>query len=159
MPLSGKLPFFRSDSHRLSLEPDKAADGDRQWGMFCLVDKPSNAAQVVDIVALHGLNGHYRRTWTAETSDGVRVNWLQDLLPHHIPNARILSFGYNSGVQFSKSVSGISEFAEQLLEGLLARRQSEEERRRPVIIVCHSLGGLVFKQVSSSFRRFPVNCV
>jgi hypothetical protein len=159
MSLSRKLPFFKSGSHHLRLKPDEATGGERQWGMFCLVDKPLNATQVVDIVALHGLNGHYQKTWTVETSDGVRVNWLQDLLPDHIPNARILSFGYDSGVQFSKSVSGISEFTEQLLEGLLARRQSEEEQQRPVIVVCHSLGGLVFKQVSSSFRAVTGKCI
>ncbi|CAN9331109.1 unnamed protein product [Alternaria alternata] len=50
---------------------------------------------VIDIVAVHGLNGHCEKTWTA--GNGVdSVNWLRDLLPHDLPNARILSWGYDA---------------------------------------------------------------
>ncbi|KAH3938661.1 hypothetical protein HBH98_243260 [Parastagonospora nodorum] len=47
----------------------------------------------VDIVAVHGLNGHREKTWTAGSGvNGVdSINWLRDLLPHDLPNARILS--------------------------------------------------------------------
>ncbi|RDW89219.1 hypothetical protein BP6252_01251 [Coleophoma cylindrospora] len=148
MPFSTKRLFSRSNSRRQRPKTDEAVEGERQCGMFCLVNKPPTDPQVVDIVALHGLNGHYQRTWTwtAKTSDGTKVNWLEDLLPAQIPNARVLSFGYDSAVQFSKSVSGISEFAEQLLNELIAQRETVEEKQRPLIFVCHSLGGLVFKQ-------------
>lgn len=61
-------------------------------------------------------------------------------------SARVLSFSYNSTVKYSKSDANIYDFADQLLEGLYASRQSEEEQRRPVIFICHSLGGIVFKQ-------------
>jgi hypothetical protein len=52
-------------------------------------------------------------------SNSRQVNWLKDFLPKKIPYARILSYGYNSSVQFSKSAAGISTFAEQLLEDIL----------------------------------------
>ncbi|KAH7061760.1 hypothetical protein BKA63DRAFT_194159 [Paraphoma chrysanthemicola] len=51
---------------------------------------------IVDIVAVHGLNGHCEKTWTA----GNGVNWLHDL-----PNARILSWGYDANTHSSSRVS------------------------------------------------------
>jgi hypothetical protein len=41
------------------------------------------------IVAIHGLNGHREKTWTAKN----KVNWLRDanILSTIIPNARIIS--------------------------------------------------------------------
>jgi predicted alpha/beta-fold hydrolase len=123
-------------------------DDNDGFGMHVFVDKPDHDPNIVDFVALHGLNGHYRNTWTATSPvDGRRVNWLKDLLPRVIRNARVMSFGYNSVVQFSKGTAGINEFAEQLLEALMTWRSSPEEKRRPVIFICHSLGGIVFKQV------------
>jgi hypothetical protein len=119
-----------------------------RFGMFILSDKPSNKAKIIDIIAIHGLNGDYERTWTTTSASGNPVNWLRDLLPQQIPSARIMSYGYNSAVQFSKSVAGIGTFAEQLLQDMMAWRNTIEERARPIIFVCHSLGGIVFKQVS-----------
>ncbi|RFU24043.1 hypothetical protein B7463_g12297, partial [Scytalidium lignicola] len=110
------------------------ADLDDKFGMKILVDKPSDLADLSDIIAIHGLNGHYYDTWSATTSSGVTVNWLQDFLPAHIPNSKILSYSYNSVVQFSKSLSGIDEFADQLLEDLLSWRLSRFEKERPIAL-------------------------
>jgi hypothetical protein len=44
---------------------------------------------------VHGLNGHCEKTW----------NWLRDLLPHDLPNARILSWGYDANTHSSSRVS------------------------------------------------------
>ncbi|KAK2599136.1 hypothetical protein QQS21_005397 [Conoideocrella luteorostrata] len=119
---------------------------DDSHGLFTFVDKSRQESDIVDIVALHGLNGHYRKTWTTTGAAGKNVNWLKDMLPQHIPNARIMSFGYDSSVQFSKSTSGINEFAEGLLADLMTCRNSNKEKERPLIFICHSLGGIVFKQ-------------
>ncbi|KAG6356936.1 hypothetical protein INS49_014811 [Diaporthe citri] len=126
---------------------DSTDDDDEGFGMHVFVDKPANESGVIDLVALHGLNGHYSNTWTATSPvDGRQVNWLNDLLPGVLPNARVMSFRYNSIVQFSKGTAGISGFTEQLLEAVMAWRTPPEEKRRPVIFICHSLGGIVFKQ-------------
>lgn len=117
-----------------------------QFGMFILSDKAENEAGVVDIIAIHGLNGHYLNTWTTSKA-GVECNWLKNLLPKQIPNARIMSFGYNSSVQFSKSTAGIGSFAEELLEAIMSWRGTVIEKARPIIFICHSLGGIVFKKV------------
>lgn len=74
--------------------------------------------------------------------------WLRDFLPQQIPHARIMSFGYDSVLLFSKSTSDVATFAEQLLESLLSMRMNVPEMR-PIIFICHSLGGIVVKKVSS----------
>ncbi|PMD49675.1 uncharacterized protein K444DRAFT_513499, partial [Hyaloscypha bicolor E] len=58
-------------------------------------DQLENAPGIVDIVALHGLSGHYRQTWTSTVTG---ANWLEHegFLPNQIPNARIMSYGHNS---------------------------------------------------------------
>lgn len=124
---------------------ETTSKSEEQHGMFVFADKNEFAQGIIDIIAIHGLNGHYRDTWTAATGS----NWLEteDFLPAQIPNARILSYGYNSTVQFSKSEADIGVFAEQLLESVMLYRRTNVEQSRPVVFLCHSLGGIVFKKV------------
>ncbi|KAK4182866.1 ankyrin repeat protein [Podospora australis] len=122
--------------------------GEPDYGLHVLVPSPRPASDTknptVDIVAIHGLNGDYLTTWTDKNSG---VNWLVDILPICVAAySRVMSFSYNSSLQFSKSAADVSTFAHQLLESLLAERKTKEERNRPVIFICHSLGGLVFKR-------------
>jgi protein SERAC1 len=77
--------------------------------------------------------------------------WLRDFLPQQVPHARIMSFGYDSEVLFSKSTCDVGTFAEQLLESLLSRRMGVAEAR-PIVFICHSLGGIVVKKASSPPR-------
>lgn len=124
------------------------------YGLHVLVDKDPDGEGVVDVVAVHGLNGHYENTWTTVLHDRTQVNWLRDMLPKakDIRPIRVMSFSYNSSVQFSKSTSDVFVFADQLLEHLLAKRAHSGEAKRPIVFICHSLGGIVAKQVS--FERF-----
>lgn len=120
---------------------------EQRYGMFTFVDKPDDEDDVIDIVAVHGLGGHYEKTWTPNSETPQQQNWLKDLLPSRVPNARVMSFGYNSAVAFSKSVGDISTFAEQLLNKVIQKRRKLRNRRRPIVFVCHSLGGIVLKRV------------
>ncbi|KAH7134376.1 hypothetical protein EDB81DRAFT_657879, partial [Dactylonectria macrodidyma] len=49
----------------------------------------------LSIVAVHGLNGHREKTWTAKAGTNI-VNWLRDLSPADIPNARVIVWGYDA---------------------------------------------------------------
>ena len=124
-------------------------EDDGQYGIFIFRDQPSSKVGVVDIIALHGLNGHYKKTWTG----GDGSNWLKDdaFLPKHLPDARIMSYGYNSQVQFSKSEAGIEQFAEGLLSQIEGLRRHNMEKKMPIIFICHSLGGIVVKKVRFSY--------
>jgi hypothetical protein len=63
-----------------------------------------------------------------------------------VPEARILTYGYNSAIAFSGSTSGIDDFARSLLERLRHKRCIYKNTRRPIIFVAHGLGGIVFKK-------------
>ncbi|RWA08425.1 hypothetical protein EKO27_g6700 [Xylaria grammica] len=109
-------------------------------------DKHPEGVGIVDIVAIHGLAGHHESTWTAKGRDGTLVNWLQDLLPKKVRNARIMSVSYNSGAQFSRYTSDVFVFAYQVLDRVIDARTTPQEMARPIIFICHGLGGVIFKQ-------------
>lgn len=137
-----------------SAEPNasaKSIPSPEMYGMFTLTSPSSGIGEgdVVDIFAVHGLGGHYERTWTSKSGGDSTppCNWLKDLLPDRVPNARIMSFGYNSAVALSRSIGDVKMFGEQLLNKVLQERRTEQERKRSVIFICHSLGGIVLKKV------------
>ncbi|KAI1170900.1 hypothetical protein F4777DRAFT_591619 [Nemania sp. FL0916] len=139
--------------------PSKAAEAAEpvsdqpEWGMHILVNKDADSTEAIDIVAIHGINGHWNNTWKDESTG---TNWLQYSIPKYqvLKTARVMSFSYNSSVQFSKSVSTIADFADELLENLMALRVSGAEQDRPILFVCHSLGGIVFKQATYEVDRY-----
>ncbi|KAK6948351.1 hypothetical protein Daesc_010117 [Daldinia eschscholtzii] len=62
-----------------------------------------------------------------------------------------MSFGYDSAV-FNKSAADIDKFADQSLRELLGKRCEPGEQARPLLFLCYSLGGIVFK------KSFPDRC-
>ena len=76
---------------------------------------------LADVVFVHGLNGHWSRTWTYEKNGTC---WPRDLLPGTLPGARIFSYGYPSEIFASKSVAGVRDFAKDLLSDI-GMRQSD----------------------------------
>ncbi|KAJ4161661.1 uncharacterized protein LMH87_007687 [Akanthomyces muscarius] len=98
---------------------------------------------IVDVVALHGLNGHREKTWTAENG----TNWLRHLLPDNLPRARILCWGYDANTHATDRVSWqhLYDHARTLVSDLCRKRKMTDSTNRPIIFVAHSLGGLVLK--------------
>lgn len=82
--------------------------------------------EAFSIVAVHGLNGDARRTWTARERD---VSWLchPEFLPKYVKTARVLVWGYNAsfssltGDKVSKN--RIHNHAHTLVANLSANRQ------------------------------------
>ena len=77
------------------------------------------------------------------------INWLKDLLPKYLSSARILSYGYASGSADSPSNANserILQHAQTLVAELEADRSTANATRRPIIFVCHDLGGIVVKR-------------
>lgn len=114
-----------------------------QFGIFELSER--SQAKTVDVVAVHGLMGDAFESWTHEN----RKMWLKDFLVEDVPFARIMTFGYDSAVAFSKSAGNIEDNALTLLNQLGAKRPtsgSEGQDGRPIVFVCHSLGGIIVKK-------------
>ncbi|KAJ5601599.1 hypothetical protein N7510_011133 [Penicillium lagena] len=103
----------------------------------------------VDIVFVHGLNGNPHDSWTSHKQTGCF--WPLDLLPDILApvRPRILTYGYNANVTaFTDGASRdtIVSHAETLASSLAANRSLRNCTERPIIFVCHSLGGLVVKR-------------
>ncbi|TWU78230.1 hypothetical protein ED733_008038 [Metarhizium rileyi] len=103
----------------------------------------------VDIVLVHGLNGHPEKTWKA----GNGTFWPTDLLPASLKGvqANVLCYGYNADVYSRKndrsaSDNFIHQHAQTLVTSLTLYRKSEGTFRNPIIWVCHSLGGILVKR-------------
>jgi len=58
-------------------------------------------------------------TWQDPKSKNM---WLEDFLPDAFPNARIMTFGYNSALAFGRNRAGIESFAIDLLNRVRAMR-------------------------------------
>ncbi|KAF2497385.1 hypothetical protein BU16DRAFT_457660 [Lophium mytilinum] len=88
---------------------------------------------VVDIIFVHGLTGDREKTWTAK---GAASPWPHTLLAAKVPNTRILTFGYDAYVSDWKGMVSKNRIGNHAMNLLSADT-------RPIIFVCHSLGGLV----------------
>ena len=132
---------------------------DAKWGLFLLNPishsdaNESPGEYPIDIVAVHGITGSAYSTWTCKDKTNSAL-WLRDFLPQEFPGARIFTYGYPADVFFSKERGDIGTFARTLLDKLLREREENDYRHRPIIFICHSMGGIVVKQVRlpSSFR-------
>jgi protein SERAC1 len=105
---------------------------------------------VASIVAVHGLGGDWEDTWTDDKSGRM---WLRDFVPQQLPSARVWSFGYDSAYSLSKSETDIDDAARSLIDGLDGERQHKLAKRRPIIFIAHSLGGIVVKRVSIKLKE------
>ncbi|KAI9697405.1 MAG: hypothetical protein M1836_004683 [Candelina mexicana] len=74
------------------------------------------------------------------------VYWPRDLLPSAVPNARILTYGYDAdviGLFQARSKDSISQHAQTMLIDV----EHEVRNGKPIIFVAHSLGGIIVKDV------------
>ena len=76
--------------------------------------------------------------------------WLCDSLPTELPGAQIIIYGYDTKVAVSQSFQDLEALASTLrssLQILTAKQVSEtKDIKRPLIFICQSLGGLIFKE-------------
>ena len=83
------------------------------------------------------------------------VFWPADLLPNECPNSRILVYGYDTKI--TKYMTGatnknsVFSHSKDLLFALCRERMLD----RPLILVAHSLGGIVVKEVGQAHLGEP----
>jgi pimeloyl-ACP methyl ester carboxylesterase len=120
-------------------------------GLRIVYDPRSRGLEpVADIVLIHGLGGDSYRTWRHKPD----IFWPIDFLPQDLPGARVMTYGYDADAFkfFDDPVSQGSVHDHALsfvAEYLALRSQQRQELRRDVIIIAHSLGGLVAKRAIS----------
>jgi len=111
-------------------------------------------APVVDIIAVTGLSAHAYGSWKARGATQQDM-WLRDFLPPNLAreslDTRIMIYGYDSQLVDSDNRASIHDYAIQFLEAVKNSRYTEVEKHRPLILLGHSLGGLVIKDVRYIF--------
>lgn len=69
--------------------------------------------------------------------------WLRDDLPRYIPEARIFLYEYNATAVYGKDRDTFVGKANELLEAIRIKRTDDT---RPILLLGHSMGGLLIKQ-------------
>jgi len=143
LPSSSKLQQTNAEDFRGDSDP---------LGITVLHTPPS---RTVDILFIHGLGGSSVRTWCWERK--VAYFWPKLWLPNEIPTARILTFGYDANFSKRKQVSfTLDDFANDLLFRMKYSETTPERLGQvPIIIVAHSMGGLVFKKAFTQGHSNP----
>lgn len=101
---------------------------------------------LVDLIFVHGLGGGSKKTWSKTTS--LSHYWPQEWLPKDpaFKNVRIHSFGYDSDWAKAKSSClNIHHFGKSLL-GEMSISPYIGHAETPIVLVGHSMGGLVIKK-------------
>lgn len=95
---------------------------------------------VLDIIFIHGITGDLNGTWT----NSAGVFW-PSWLAHDFPDVRIFTAGYPSSIfaKWAKKEMNLHERGSNLAEHMASCGIGQ----RPLVIVCHSLGGLLAKEV------------
>ena len=128
-----------------------AIEEGQNYGVIVLCEGGTEAS--VDIVFVHGLTGNAYNTWLHKDT---RVHWPSELLGQDIPDARILSFGYDADIinlWDPASNSKLSNHAENMVGDLVRKREETDTETRKIIFVAHSLGGLVTEYALSHSRN------
>lgn len=112
---------------------------------------------VIDICFVHGLSGNYKSTWTHPSTD---TPWPKTLIEEEFPDlrARIVSYGYDAycvrrhGVV---STNRLEDHAVNFMHAINNDRDKHGTRESPLIVIAHSLGGLVTKLAILKSRDSP----
>ena len=112
--------------------------------------EPEDTEIIADVIFVHGLLGHPKRTWEHEvpkSSKGISYYWPLEALPQDFPNVRVMTYGYESAPtgNYSSATThmNINQHARTLLAGVAASR--DDCLGRPIIFMAHSLGGILVK--------------
>ncbi|RYP24486.1 hypothetical protein DL765_000506 [Monosporascus sp. GIB2] len=109
----------------------------------------------VDVIAISGLGGHAFGSFKERGGDHM---WLRDALPHDLtgentdrPMARVMTYGYESTVAQSRSIQNLEDLATSFHNSLLALANAPTVR--PIVLIAHSLGGLIVKQTMIALSK------
>ncbi|KAI5817778.1 hypothetical protein BZA77DRAFT_25759 [Pyronema omphalodes] len=125
---------------------------------------PVGTTAKYDIIAVTGLSAHAFGSW--KSPDRADRMWLRDFLPLDIPDIRVFTWGYYSSIRNNESTTSITGISRNFLEDI-KRVREKETASRPLILIGHSLGGLVLqkalvdasKSKSRADKDFHQSCI
>ncbi|KAK3689559.1 hypothetical protein B0T22DRAFT_514097 [Podospora appendiculata] len=115
-------------------EQQNSEDNGEEQGELLTLRFPTDGHPKLDIVAVHGLDGHHMNSWTHDPQSPTATMWLRDLLPDKLPGARIMTLSYDSSVFGNTSAHGVRGNAEKLIKLLRNEREDIEDKGRPIAL-------------------------
>lgn len=111
----------------------------------------SSGGGKADVIFVHGLTGDAVGTWTFEHSIEPEGGFWPKWLATDIKELNFYTLGYPASIfaQWAKREMALYERAKNSLERLAAY----DFGNRPIVFVCHSLGGLLAKQMLRTARE------
>src|SRR6266404_1020663 len=95
-----------------------------------------------NVVFVHGLGGHPYDTWRRRADDGT---FWPMWLAHDIKGLAVYSLGYTSPP--TNWIGTAMPLLDEAAHALRVLLNSEDLKTGPIIFICHSLGGLIVKQI------------
>ena len=98
-----------------------------------------------DVIFVHGLTGDPVETWSSEGTLEAEGPYWPKWLVTDLPHLNFYTLGYPAGLfaQWAKKEMNLYQRAKNVLETLAGY----EFGNRPLVFICHSLGGLLVKQI------------
>ncbi|RFU24716.1 hypothetical protein B7463_g11619, partial [Scytalidium lignicola] len=107
----------------------------------------SSPRPLIDLIFVHGLRGGSIKTW--RKGNDPRLFWPKYWLPMEadLSNSSIHSFGYDSDWgSMTPSILNVHDFGRALYEEMKSSPSLRERPNSPIILIGHSMGGLVIKK-------------
>ncbi|KAK0644435.1 hypothetical protein B0T16DRAFT_460495 [Cercophora newfieldiana] len=118
-------------------------------GFTPLNDVPEEE-HLMDCIAVSGLASHPFGSWKQRGASSFM--WLRDRLPKEMPTVRSIIYGYDTALVGSESVKSIDDIAIAFISKMKSIGRSGP-LAKPLILLAHSLGGIVLKQAIVSMSR------
>ena len=138
-----EAPPAGAKQQRRKPQTAKITIDDHFLGVTVLYSPPPEDEHHIDVLAVSGLGSHPFGSFAHKREGNM---WLSDSLPQDWPTARVMIYGYESGLERSTSFANLGDLASSLRIAIM-RLRSESKRR--LVLIGHSLGGLLIKEALS----------
>ncbi|KAJ4419054.1 hypothetical protein N0V82_005177 [Gnomoniopsis sp. IMI 355080] len=121
-------------------------------GITPLISPSAGEEHRLGVLAVSGLGSHPFGSFVNKEDANM---WLADDLPKDLPTARVMIYGYESRLQGNNSVMQLDDLANSLR--IVLRQLLESEDSKSILLIGHSLGGLLIKEALVSISESDVS--